>query len=152
LAINSSGELVIIEFKRDKPNHEVIAHVFDSVTWIKDLCYDELTNILNTYGKSEYKDIEEFFVATFDKNTEETELNSDHQMIIIGSEIDESTIRKINYLAKEPFYLKINAVNINYYRDSDGHEFLTQSFVMPENKVIGGCAIKRKRAKCPGDV
>jgi hypothetical protein len=147
LAINSSGELVIIEFKRDKPNHEVIAHVLDSATWIKDLCYDELTNILNTYGKSEYKDIEEFFSATFNKNAEEIELNSDHQMIIVGSEIDESTIRIINYLAKEPYYLNINAVNFNYYKDSDGHEFLAQSFVLPENNVIGGGAIKRKRAK-----
>jgi hypothetical protein len=147
LAINSSGELVIIEFKRDKPNHEVIAHVLDSAAWIKDLCYDELTNILNTYGKSEYKNIEEFFASTFNKNAEEIELNSDHQMIIVGSEIDESTVRIVNYLAKEPFYLKINAVNFNYYRDSDGHEFLTQSFVLPENNVIGGGAIKRKRAK-----
>jgi hypothetical protein len=147
LAINSTGELVIIEFKRDKPNHEVIAHVLDSAAWIKDLCYDELTNILNTYGKSEYKDIEEFFASTFNKNAEEIELNSDHQMIIVGSEIDESTVRIVNYLAKEPFYLKINALNFNYYRDSDGHEFLTQSFVLPENNVIGDGAIKRKRAK-----
>jgi hypothetical protein len=147
LAINSGGELVIIEFKRDKPNHEVIAQVLDSATWIKDLCYDELTNILNTYGKSEYKDIEEFFAATFNKNAEEIELNSDHQMIIIGSEIDESTVRIINYLAKEPYYLNINAVNFNYYRDSDGHEFLAQSFVLPENNVIGWGASKRKRAK-----
>ena len=147
LAITSSGELVIIVFKRDKPNHEVIAQVLDSATWVKDLCYDELTNILNTYGKSEYKDIEEFFSATFNKNAEETELNSDHQMIIVGSEIDESTVRIINYLAKEPYYLNINAVNFNYYRDSNGHEFLAQSFVLSENKVIGWGAGIRKRSK-----
>jgi Predicted nuclease of the RecB family len=147
LAINSSGDLVIIELKRDKPDHEVIAHVLDSATWIKELCYDELTNILNTYGKSEYKDIEEFFSATFHKNSKEIELNSDHQMIIVGSEIDESTIRIINYLAKGPYYLNINAVSFNYYKDSVGNEFLAQSFVLPENNVIGGGAIKRKPAK-----
>jgi len=147
LAITSSGELVIIVFKRDKPNHEVIAQVLDSATWVKDLCYDELTNILNTYGKSEYKDIEEFFSATFNKNAEETELNSDHQMIIVGSEIDESTVRIINYLAKEPYFLNINAVNFDYYKDSDGHEFLAQSFVLSENKVIGWGAGIRKRSK-----
>lgn len=147
LAMNSIGELVIIEFKRDKSNREVIAQVLDSATWIKDLYYDELTNILNTYGESEYKDIEEFFAATFNKNAEEIELNSDHQMIIVGSEIDESTVRIINYLAKEPFYLNINAVNFNYYRDSEGHEFLAQSFVLPENNLTGGGAGKRKRAK-----
>ena len=147
LAITSSGELVIIVFKRDKPNHEVIAQVLDSATWVKDLCYDELTNILNTYGKSEYKDIEEFFSATFNKNAEETELNSDHQMIIVDSEIDESTVRIINYLAKEPYFLNINAVNFNYYKDSVGNEFLAQSFVLPENNVKGGGGTKRKPKK-----
>src|ERR1035437_976798 len=147
LAINSSGELVIIVFKRDKPNHEVIAQVLDSATWVKDLCYDELTNILNTYGKSEYKDIEEFFSATFNKNAEEIELNSDHQMIIVGSEIDQSTVRIINYLAREPYYLNINAVNFDYYKDYDGHEFLAQSFVLSESNVIGWGASIRKRSK-----
>ena len=147
LAINSSGDLVIIEFKRNKPNREVIAQVLDSATWIKDLCYDELTNILNKYGKSEYKDIEDFFTATFNKIAKEIGLNSDHQMIIVGSEIDESTVRIINYLAKEPYYLNINAVNFNYYRDSNGNEFLAQSYVLPENNIIEGGANKRKRAK-----
>jgi hypothetical protein len=147
LAINSSGELAIIVFKRDKPNPEVIAQVLDSATWVKDLCYDELTNILNTYGKSDYKDIEEFFAAAFNKNAEETELNSDHEMIIVGSDIDESTVRIINYLAKEPYFLNINAVNFDYYKDSDGHEFLAQSFVLSENSIIGWGAGIRKRVK-----
>ena len=147
LAINSLGELVIIEFKRDKPNHEIIAHVLDSATWIKELCNDDLTDILNTYGKSEYKDIEEFFASTFNKNAEEKELNSEHHMIIVGSKIEDSTVRIINYLAKEPYYLNINAINFNYYRDSAGHEFLVQYSVLPDHKFIGGATIKRKRSK-----
>jgi hypothetical protein len=147
LAINSLGELVIIEFKGDKPNHEIIAHVLDSATWIKELGNDDLTDILKTYGKSEYKDIEEFFAATFNKNADETELNSDHHMIIVGSKIEESTVRIINYLAKEPYYLNINAINFNFYRDSDGHEFLAQFPVLPDNNFIGGATNKRKRSK-----
>jgi hypothetical protein len=147
LAMNSSGELAIIVFKRDKPNNEVIVQVLDSATWIKDLCYDELTNILNTYGKSEYKDIEEFYASTFHKNAEEIELNSDHQMIIVGSDIDESTVRIISYLAKEPYFLNINAVNFNYYKDSNGQEFLSQSSVLSENNIIGWGPNIRKRAK-----
>jgi hypothetical protein len=146
LAINSMGELAIIEFKRDKPDNEIIAHVLDSATWIKELGNDDLTEILNTYGKSEYKSIEEFFAATFNKNAEETELNSDHQMIIIGSRIEDSTVRIINYLAKEPYYLNINAISFNYYRDSDGHEFLAQFPVLPDHNFIGGSITKRKRS------
>jgi hypothetical protein len=144
LALNSLGEIVIIEFKGDKPDNEIIAHVLDSATWIKELSSDDLTDILNKYGKSEYRNIEEFFASTFSKNAEEIEMNCDHQMIIIGSKIEESTIRIINYLAKEPYYLNINAVNFNYYRDSDGHEFLAQSSVLPDYNFIGSGASKRK--------
>ena len=147
LAINSNGELVIIVFKRDRPNNEVIVQVLDSATWVKELCYEELTNILNTHGKSEYRNIEEFFASTFHKNEKETELNSDHQMIIVGSDIDESTVRIIKYLAKEPYFLNINAVNFDYYKDSEGQEFLAQSFVLSENSVIGWGSNIRKRAK-----
>jgi len=34
--------------------------------------------------KSEYKDIEDFFSAAFDKDVVDIELNSDHKMIIVG--------------------------------------------------------------------
>ena len=148
LAINSVGELIIIELKRDKTYREVIAQVLDYATWIKDLDYDELTDILNKYGKSEHKDIEDFFSAAFDKDVQDIELNSDHKMIIVGSDIDDSTVRIINYLAKEPYSVNINAVNFNYYKDSEGHEFLAQAFVMPEENIIEESrSKKRKRAQ-----
>jgi hypothetical protein len=147
LAINSSGDLVIIEFKHHKPDHEVISNVLDLATWIKELCYDELTYIINTYCKSDYKNAKEFFYAAFNKNIEESEFNIEHQMIIVGSEIDESTVRIIKYLAKEPYFLNINAVNFNYYRASNGNEFLTQSFILPENNSIRSGTYKRIREK-----
>ena len=78
--------------------------MLDYATWIKDLDYDDLNNILNKYGKSEHKDIEDFFSDKFDKDTDDIEYNSDHKMIIVGSDIDDSTVRIINYLAKEPYY------------------------------------------------
>jgi hypothetical protein len=148
LAMNSAGELIIIELKRDKTYREIIAQVLDYATWIKDLDYDDLTNILNQYGKSEHKDIEDFFTANFEKDAEDVEFNSDHKMVIVGSDIDDSTVRIINYLAKEPYSVNINAVNFNYFKDSEGHEFLAQAFVMPEENITEESKSKtRKRAK-----
>jgi hypothetical protein len=82
-----------------------------------------MSTILNEYGKSEYKDIEDFFTVTFNKDAEDIEFNSDHKMIIVGSDIDDSTVRIIKYLANEPYSVNINATNFNYYKDSDGHEY-----------------------------
>ena len=148
LAINSIGELVIIELKRDKTYREVVAQALDYATWVKDLDYDDLNTILNKYAKSEYKDIEDFFSSTFNIDAEEIEFNSDHKMLIVGSEIDDSTIRIISYLSQEPFSVNINAVIFNYFKDSNGKEFLAQSFILPEENIIEESkSKKRKREK-----
>ncbi|MEX8546668.1 MAG: hypothetical protein V5804_03620 [Mucilaginibacter sp.] len=148
LAINSLGEIVIVELKRDKTYREVVAQALDYATWIKDLVYDDLNTILNKYGKTDIKDIGDFFSETFNKDAEEVEFNSDHKMLIVGSEIDDSTIRIINYLSNEPYSVNINAVNFNYFKDANGREFLAQAFIMSEHNITEESkSKKRKRAK-----
>lgn len=148
LAINYIGELIIVELKRDKTYREVIAQALDYATWIKDLSYEDLNNILNQYGKSEYKDIGDLFTASFNKEVDDIDFNSDHKMLIVGSEIDDSTIRIIDYLSNEPYSVNINAVNFNYFKDDNGQEYLAQSFIKPEvNITEESRSKKRKRAK-----
>lgn len=148
LAINTVGEVVIIELKRDKTYREVVAQVLDYATWIKDLDYDDLNTILNKYGKTEYKDIEDLFSSTFNKEVDDIDFNSDHKMLIVGSEIDDSTIRIINYLSQEPYSLNINAVNFNYFKNGNNKEFLGQSFILPEENITEESkSKKRRRAK-----
>ncbi|MBU0710772.1 hypothetical protein KKA87_02445 [bacterium] len=148
LAINSLGELIIIELKRDKTYREIIAQTLDYATWVKDLDYDDLNNILNKFGKTEFTDIGEYFNSVFDKESEEIDFNSDHKMLIVGSEIDDSTIRIIDYLSSEPYSVNVNAVNFNYFKDKDGKEYLAQSFIKPEGNIIEESkSKKRKRSK-----
>ncbi|MEE9364545.1 MAG: hypothetical protein V3U92_18240 [Cellulophaga sp.] len=148
LAINSVGDVIIVELKRDKTYREVVAQVLDYATWVKDLDYDELNTILNKYGKTEYNDIEDLFSSTFNKDVDDVEFNSDHKMLIVGSEIDDSTVRIINYLSNEPYSININAVNFNYFKNGNDKEFLGQSFVLPEQNITAESkSKKRKRAK-----
>jgi len=148
LAMNSVGELIIIELKRDKTYREVVAQTLDYATWVKDLSYEDMNAILNKYGNSEYNEISDLFTATFDKEADEVDFNSDHKMLIVGSAIDDSTVRIIEYLSDEPYSININAVNFNYFKDSNGKEFLAQSFVKPETNITEESkSKKRKRAK-----
>jgi len=148
LAINSIGEIVIIELKRDKTYREIVAQALDYATWVKDLDYDELNNIFNKYGESSYKDLGEFFSSKFKKDSEDVDFNSDHKMLIVGSEVDDSTVRIIDYLSSEPYSVNINAVNFNYFRDDGGNEFLAQSFIKPEESISEESrSKKRKREK-----
>lgn len=148
LAINNIGEIIIIELKRDKTYREIVSQALDYATWIKDLNYDELNSIFNRFYKSEFNDLGEYFTSKFDKDSEEIDFNSDHKMLIVGSEIDDSTVRIIDYLSSEPYSVNINAVNFNYFKDNKGNEFLAQSFIKPEENIIEESkSKKRKRAK-----
>ena len=148
LAVNSIGEIIIIELKRDKTYREIVAQALDYATWVKDLSYNELNGIFNKFGKSKYNDLGEYFNSNFNKDSEEIEFNSDHKMLIVGSEIDDSTVRIIDYLSSEPFSVNINAVNFNYFKDKNGREFLAQSFIKPEERIVEESrSKKRKRAK-----
>lgn len=148
LAINNIGEIIIIELKRDKTYREIVSQALDYATWIKDLNYDELNSIFNRFYKSKFNDLGEYFTSKFDKDSEEIDFNSDHKMLIVGSEIDDSTVRIIDYLSSEPYSVNINAVNFNYFKDTKGNEFLAQSFIKPEENIIEESkSKKRKRAK-----
>lgn len=148
LAINNIGEIIIIELKRDKTYREIVSQALDYATWIKDLNYEELNSIFNRFYKSEFNDLGEYFTSKFDKDSEEIDFNSDHKMLIVGSEIDDSTVRIIDYLSSEPYSVNINAVNFNYFKDTKGNEFLAQSFIKPEENIIEESkSKKRKRAK-----
>jgi hypothetical protein len=133
LAINGSGELVIIELKRNKTYREVVAQGLDYATWVKNLTYDEINTIFikNNTGALE---LSESFSEKFDREIEE--YNTDHKILIVGSEINDSTKRIIEYLSGDPYNVNINALSFNYFKDTEGKEYLAQSFVLPESNII----------------
>lgn len=148
LAINSIGEIVIIELKREKTYREIIAQTLDYATWVKDLDYNDLNSIYLNQSNSQYTDLGEYFNSKFNIDSEEVEFNNDHKMLIVGSEIDDSTVRIINYLSHEPYSVNINAVVFNYFKDKSGNEFLAQAFITPEENIIEESkSKKRKRGK-----
>lgn len=146
LAVNKIGEVVIIELKRDKTYREIIAQVLDYATWVKGLDYSDLNSIFKKH--LDLDDLSEYFFSKFNVDPEEFEFNTDHKMLVVGSEIDDSTVRIIDYLSNEPFSVNINAANFNYFKDKNDQEFLAQSFVRPEENILEESkSKKRKRAK-----
>jgi hypothetical protein len=61
-------------------------------------------------------------------------------MLIVASEIDESSERIINYLS-DTHSVDINAVTFEYFKDGDGHEFIANVFLI-EPEIVD---IKAKR-------
>ncbi|MGD9563162.1 MAG: endonuclease NucS domain-containing protein [Pyrinomonadaceae bacterium] len=147
LCIDSNGDLTVIELKRDKTPREVTAQVLDYASWVKDLSNERVTGIANLYLSKASIKLDEAFQQKFGAELPEI-LNDSHSMLIVASEIDESTERIIKYLSSS-YGVKINVAQFQYFKGEDGKEYLAKVFLIEEAEVEQKAIAKgvSKRAK-----
>jgi len=144
LCMDSAGDLVIVELKKNKAAREVIAQVLDYASWVKDLSKDDIDEIFEKFTKGE-KIIEDSFKEKFDVDLPET-INSHHKMIVVASEIDSASDRILNYLSDE-HKVDINAVTFDYFKDENGMEYIANVFLIEPEKVEIRAASTRRSKK-----
>jgi hypothetical protein len=132
LCIDSSGNLVIVELKRDKTPREVTAQALDYASWVKDLTIEKIEAIAAKHLKTE--SLEVAFQSKFQTDFPEA-VNEHHAMLIVASEIDDSTERIIRYLS-ETHGVDINAVRFQFFQSPDGRELLVRTFTVAPQEVI----------------
>jgi len=130
LAIDSNGDLVIIELKRGITPREVIAQTLDYAAWVSTLKAEDINTILQKQGRTET--IYELLNKKFDDG-EGIEINENQKLLIVASDIDAITERVINYLSSKG--LNINAVTFNYYKDCDT-EFIARNFLIKQDDLF----------------
>jgi hypothetical protein len=131
LCIDSVGNLVVVELKRDKTPREITAQTLDYGSWVADLSNERINTIANAYLSD--VGFEQAFRNCFGIDVPET-LNGDHRLLIIGSQIDTSSERIIKYLS-EKHGVNINAVTFQFFRTRDGEEFLARVFLIEPSEV-----------------
>lgn len=97
LALDSQGNVYVIELKRNRTPREVVAQALDYGSWARGLGYEELTAVWAAYD-STGKDFEAALAERFGESAP-SEFNADHRLIIVAAELDGSTERIVNYLA-----------------------------------------------------
>lgn len=132
LGIESNGDLVIIELKRDKTPREITAQALDYASWIKDLSNEKITEIANTYLGKFGSDLEASFQREFNSDLPNV-LNEHHKILIVASHIDPSSERIIRYLS-DTYGVNINAVTFHYFR-ADDKEYLGRAFLLEPSQV-----------------
>ncbi|WP_342678866.1 DUF91 domain-containing protein [Methanofollis sp. UBA420] len=124
LGIDPTGKLTVIELKKDRTPREVIAQVLDYASWVKDLSYADVKEICNEFHKAEF---ESLFGEKFGISPPE-EINQEHDMVIVCSDLDNETERILNYLS-EGYNVPINAVFFRFFSDA-GSEYLSRSWLI----------------------
>jgi hypothetical protein len=131
LCMNAAGDLVVVELKRDKTPREVTAQALDYASWVKDLNAEDIEGIASKYLKG--ASLEAAFHAKFNIEFPEV-INEHHAMLIVASEIDDSTERIIRYLS-EDYGVDINAVRFQFFLSGEGREFLVRTFTVAPEEV-----------------
>ncbi len=123
LAINSDGELIIIELKRSRTPRDIVAQCLDYGTWVCDLDFDDISGIYKSYkARSFDKDFAEYFDTPLPEK-----VNKSYQILIVADSLDDSTERIVQHL-NDVYKVNINVVFFNIFVN-DGKELIGRSWL-----------------------
>lgn len=115
LAIDSDGQLFVIELKRDRTPRGIVAQVLDYGSWVRGLGPEEIVTVFRQSELHEGSEFEQVFTDHFDAPLPDT-LGASYQLIVVASELDPATERIVKYL-QEDFGVPVNAVFFRYFKD-----------------------------------
>ena len=128
LGIDSQGNLVIIELKRDQTLRETVAQGIEYAAWCSKLSYDDICAI----ATKRYASQEAFataFQEQFGQSLPET-LNDGQRILLVAPEISDSTAAVIEYLS-QTYQVPINGVSFDVF-DVDGRKIVVRHLVREE--------------------
>jgi hypothetical protein len=129
LAIDRSGDLYVIELKRDRLPREALAQAIDYASDIQSWPVERVSEICAQYTKRTLDDV--FNEAFPDTDLESVTINESQRILLVGFALDPSLERMIEWLS-EQYGLGINAVILKYVRTSSGTELLTKTSILSE--------------------
>jgi hypothetical protein len=97
LAIDGQANLVVLELKRDKTPHELVARTLDHASWANGLSYEQIDTITKGFTG---KPLSQAFSDHYGVSIPQT-VNASHSMLILTSELDDSSERIVQYLAQQ---------------------------------------------------
>lgn len=144
LALDADANLVVFELKRDRTPREVVAQTLDYGSYVRKFSFERIDEFARHFCK---KSVGDAFRDHFGEALPD-EINQSHQLVILASELDESSERIVEYLAEE-HEVPINAIFFTFFKTEGGTEFLGRAWLMDPEEVQER-AVSRKQAPWSG--
>jgi hypothetical protein len=128
LGMDSDGNLVVIELKRDQTLRETVAQSLEYAAWASKLLYDDIVGIATTRFTSS-----ENFTSAFEARFGQplpVALNDHQRILLVAPEISDSTAAVIEYLS-ESYGVPINGISFDVFGLGD-RQLLVRHFVREE--------------------
>jgi hypothetical protein len=123
LAIDSQGELLVIELKKDRTPREVVAQALEYGFWVQALSFEAIRGLYSKHHDDD--DFDSAFTVHFDADVPEA-LNTSHQLVVVATGMDASTEQIVEYV--RGYEVPINVLFFEYLAD-DGREYLARSWL-----------------------
>ena len=126
--VDSEGNFVIIEFKRERTPRDVMAQLLEYAAWVNgqsdEQIYDRAESYFEKHDKFKEKTFQYVFKTTFDiPETEEVTLNRSLRLFIIAGGISER-ILEVCRLLRTSYGVDVNCVEVSKFRTESGDEIV----------------------------
>jgi hypothetical protein len=129
LGIDKSGNLVVIELKRDKLPRDVLAQAVDYASDISSWDIDKISEVCTKYTG---QGLEDYLNEKFeDIDLEDLLINKTQRILLVGFSIEESLQRMIEWLSNN-YGVSINAIILKYIKTKKGEELIARTVIIPE--------------------
>lgn len=105
LAIAPDGALILIELKRERTERETVAQAIDYACWVEGLDSEDIAAIYERFAPN--RNLKTDFLNRFGQPLDEDTLNDSHQVVIVATELDDSSERIVNYLNQRGISINI---------------------------------------------
>jgi hypothetical protein len=129
LGVDSSGNIVIVELKRDRLPREALVQAIDYASDVADWDLDRFREICQSYTNQTFED---YFQQRFEGiQIEDLAINQAQRLLLVGFAVEESLSRMIEWLS-DKYSVGVNAVVLNYVKTPRGDEILSRMVIIPE--------------------
>jgi hypothetical protein len=123
LGIDASGDLIIIELKRDKLGRDALAQAIDYASevayWTKEDISERINqNLENLLNEKNFQ-------------LQDSSINENQKILLVGFSMEDRLQRMIEWLS-ENYGMSINAVLLKYIKTKNGEELIARAMVIPE--------------------
>jgi hypothetical protein len=144
LAVDDSGNVNVIELKRDKTPRDVTAQTIDYGSWVSTLGHSDIIEIFGVYKPG--VPFEEAFAEQFGEAPPE-ELNAAQVFTIVAASVDNATERIVRFL-NESFGVPINVVFFRHFEDN-GVSYLARTWLVEREAQAPAGGSAKKKSKEP---
>jgi hypothetical protein len=129
LGVDSSGNTVIVELKRDRLPREALVQAIDYASDVANWDLDRFREICKSHTSQTFED---YFQQEFEGIAiEDLAINQAQRLLLVGFSVEESLGRMIEWLS-DKYSVGINAVVLSYIQTPRGDEVLSRTVIIPE--------------------